>query len=166
MRELHERNGPSRLPAVADELSGRALSGQRSSERREDDERAAQGSAREYPAILPAGRDNFRRLSAATTGRERDERLTRDRILNVAAGPDMRSRLLRHVEADEELQEAALLPLLLSRDRAGAPEVRADRLEQSVRVQRDGSAYQRAAAEDLPRPVRRRAVHRVEVPHG
>lgn len=77
----------------------------------------------------------------------------------------MRSRFLRHVAAAADLQTAALLALLLSRHRAGATEVRADRLEQSVRIQRDGFAYQRAAAQDLPRPVRRRPVHRVEVPH-
>lgn len=77
----------------------------------------------------------------------------------------MRSRLLRHVEAAVDFQTAALLALLLSRHRAGATEVRADRLEQSVRVQRDGFAHQRVAAQDLTRSVRRRSVHRVEVPH-
>lgn len=76
----------------------------------------------------------------------------------------MRARLLRHIEAAGDLQTAAFLALLLSRHRAGATEVRADRLEQSVRIQRDGFAYQRAAAQDLARSVRRCSVHRIEVP--
>lgn len=75
----------------------------------------------------------------------------------------MRSRLLRQVEATGDLQTAAFLALLLSRYRAGTTEVRADRLEQSVRIQRDGFAYQRAAAQDSTRSVRRRSVHRTEV---
>lgn len=59
MRELHEGNGASRLPAVADELSSRALSGQRPAERREDDERASQRTARKYFAVFSPGRGNF-----------------------------------------------------------------------------------------------------------
>lgn len=59
MRELYEGNGAPRLPAVADELSGRALSGQRSSERCEDDERASQRIAGEYFAVFSPGRYDF-----------------------------------------------------------------------------------------------------------
>lgn len=70
MRELHEGNGTPRFPAVADELSGRALSGQRSTERCEDDERASQRTAREYSTIFSPGRCNFR------FSRQRDKRLT------------------------------------------------------------------------------------------
>lgn len=59
MREFHEGNGAPRFPAVADELSGRALSGQRFAERCEDDERASQRIACEYFAIFSPGRCNF-----------------------------------------------------------------------------------------------------------
>lgn len=44
---------------MADELSGRALSGQRPAERREDDERASQRAAREYFAVFSPGKGNF-----------------------------------------------------------------------------------------------------------
>jgi len=77
----------------------------------------------------------------------------------------MRSRFLRHVETASDFQTAALRALLLSRHRAGATEVRTDRVEQSVRVQRDGFAHQRVTAQNLTRSVRRRSVHRVEVPY-
>lgn len=77
----------------------------------------------------------------------------------------MRSRILRQVKATGDLQTAALLALLLSRNRAGTTEIRADRLEQSIRIQRDGFAYQCAATQNPTRPVRRRSVHRIEVPN-
>lgn len=53
----------------------------------------------------------------------------------------MRSRFLRHVEAEGDLQAVALLTVLLSCSRTRTPEVRTDWLEQSVRIQRDRFAY-------------------------
>lgn len=78
-------------------------------------------------------------------------------------GSDMRRGLLRNLEAEGDLQEASILSVLLPRDRSGTQEVRPHRLEQSIRVQRDRSSHQRVAAQDLLGPIRRRAVHRLEI---
>jgi len=59
MRKFHEGNGASRLPAVADELSGRAFSGQCPAKRREDDKRASQRIACKYFTVFSSGRSNF-----------------------------------------------------------------------------------------------------------
>lgn len=76
---------------MVDELSGRTFSDQCPSERRENDERASERITREYFAIFSSGRDNFLHLV-----HEGDKRLTlRVSIINVAIGPDLRSRVFR-----------------------------------------------------------------------
>lgn len=75
----------------------------------------------------------------------------------------MRRGFLRDVQAIRGVQEATFLAQFFPRDRSRAEEIRADRLEQSVRIQRDWFADQRFAVENLAGSIRRRTIYRVEI---
>lgn len=151
MRDLHSRNRPPRFPIMVDELSSGSLSRQRSPKWRENDQRTAERIASKHSQILLTGNHEWRWIFETL------------KLSPETIGSNIRRGLLRNVEADSGLQEADICPVLLSRDYSGAQTIRPHRLEQSVRVQRNRPTYQRIAAKDLPRSIRRRAVHCFEI---
>lgn len=55
LRELHPGNRASRFPAVADQLPCGSFPRQHPAERRENDQRAAEGTASEHNQVFPSG---------------------------------------------------------------------------------------------------------------
>ena len=114
------------LPALADEQPEQGLPGLRAAERRQDDERAAQGHQGEPRHQL---REHLRGLPHGQPGQSPVRR---------AAGG---------------VQEAALFALLLPRPPAGAAQVRPSGVEHEVRLLAAGLEHHHGAAHDLPRLI-------------
>mmetsp|Transcript_9207 Transcript_9207/g.20103 ORF Transcript_9207/g.20103 Transcript_9207/m.20103 type:complete len:359 (-) Transcript_9207:619-1695(-) len=64
----------------------------------------------------------------------------------------------------QQLQKAALRPVLLPRSRAGKAPFRTHGVEHSVRIQRHGSGHLQGAAGAVPGPVRRNALGGAQLP--
>lgn len=114
---------------MADQLPGRVFPSHHSSEWRQNDERAAERVESEYNQILLTGNGRSKIRS----------KIKLDPPLRsfLFQGSDMRRGFLRGVQAVGGVQEIIVLPQFLPRDRSRAEEIWADRLEQSVRIQRD-----------------------------
>ena len=108
-------------------------------------ERAEQAHAAQDPVVLarvpgdhPAERHQDDQRTAA--------RIARQHAPLVSAGAHRQPRLFRELRQTGDVQEAVLRPGVRARLRAGAPLVRADRLEHPVRLRRRRPADQRPAA--------------------